>query len=331
MPELPEVETTARGLQARVVGLRVTAVGGVDWPRMLPQTTESDLRETLVGRAVLSVGRRGKYLLVEFDGDAWLMVHRKMSGNLLLGPRDAPPERHTHFELSFDDDNALRLVDPRKFGRIYLFHSSDEMTDFLAERLGPDSLLELEPRVFAEKLRGRRGRIKSLLLDQSFTAGIGNLYADEALWQAKIHPLRTADSLSPREVRALSEAIHDVLAAAIERRGTSFSDYRDADGTRGENQDYLNVYGRAGQPCPRCGTILRRIFIGQRSSTFCPRCQRQKRPLPETGRGQGGGSIPVRRRAASGSAPRNGTALPPPDGTPPAATAPAPRAAGSRR
>jgi formamidopyrimidine-DNA glycosylase len=314
VPELPEVETTARGLQARIVGLRVVGVGSVDWPRMLPQTTESDLRDTLVGRTVLSVGRRGKYLLVEFDGDAWLMVHRKMSGNLLLGPADAPPERHTHFEISFDGGSALRLVDPRKFGRVYLFHSSDEMTDFLAERLGPDSLLELDPRVFAEKLRGRRGRIKSLLLDQSFIAGIGNLYADEALWQAKIHPLRTADSLSPREVRALGEAIHDVLAAAIERRGTSFSDYRDADGTRGENQDYLNVYGRGGQACPRCGTILTRIFLGQRSSTFCPKDQKL-----------------LTRRAASGNAPRSGTAPPPPGGTPPAATAPAPRAAGSRR
>jgi formamidopyrimidine-DNA glycosylase len=314
MPELPEVETTARGLQARIVGLHVTNIGGVDWPRMLPQTSEDDIRFALVGKRVLSVGRKGKYLLVEFDGDNWLSVHRKMSGNLLLRPADTPFEAHTHFEMAFDDGTLLRFVDPRKFGRVYLFHSSEQTTDFLAERLGPDSLLELDASTLAEKLRKRKGRIKSLLLDQAFIAGVGNLYADEALWLARIHPLRTADTLAPREVRALAEAIREVLTLAIERRGTSFSDYRDADGSAGQNQDFLNAYGREGQACPRCGTTLARILIGQRSSTFCPKEQR----LP-------GATL----RAASGSAPRNGTVRQPRGGTRRAATARAPRAASS--
>jgi formamidopyrimidine-DNA glycosylase len=313
MPELPEVETTARGLQARIVGLRVCEVGGVDWPRMLPQTSEADLRDALIGRRVVSVGRKGKYLLIEFDGDYWVSVHRKMSGNVLLRDPSTPSELHTHLEVGFDDRSRLRFIDPRKFGRVYLFHSSDEMADFLAERLGPDSLLELDASSLGKKLRRRKGRIKSLLLDQSFVAGVGNLYADEALWLARIHPLRSGDSLSKREVIALAEAIHQVLSEAIERRGTSFSDYRDAEGEPGENQDFLSAYGREGQPCPRCGTTLRRILIGQRSSTFCPREQR------------------LTRRAASGTASRSGTARRLPDGTPPVATARAPRAASSRR
>jgi len=274
LPELPEVETTARSLRPVLVGRRVTAVDGVDWPRMLPNTTEADLQASLVGEHVISVGRRGKYLLVEFDGETWAAFHRKMSGNLLLERATLPRERHTHLVLTLDDGNELRFVDARKFGRVYLFRSNVELNDFLSERLGPDSLNELDPAILASKLRGRKGRIKSLLLDQAFLAGVGNLYADEALWQARVHPLRTADSLTKAEVRRLAEAIKLVLVLGIERRGTSFSTYRDSDGTPGENQDHLNVYGRKGQPCPRCGTTIRRLQIGQRSSHLCPRCQR---------------------------------------------------------
>jgi formamidopyrimidine-DNA glycosylase len=181
----------------------------------------------------------------------------------------------------------MRFVDPRKFGRVYLFRSSIELNDFLVDRLGPDSLVDLDESVLASRLRRRTGRIKSLLLDQAFLAGVGNLYADEALWEARVHPLRTADSLSAVEVGRLARAIKQVLVMGIERRGTSFSSYRDADGTPGENQEFLNVYAREGQPCPRCGTPIRRILIGQRSSHFCPRCQvvRRKRALPGIVRG----------------------------------------------
>jgi formamidopyrimidine-DNA glycosylase len=172
-----------------------------------------------------------------------------------------------------DDATDLRVVDTRKFGRVYLFRSRLELDEFLAERLGPDSLLELDEFVLAEKLRRRKGRIKPLLLDQAFLAGVGNLYADEALWEARIHPMRAANELSDHETRRLARAIRNVLVTAIDRRGTSFSTYRDSDGSAGENQDHLNVYGREGQPCPRCGCPISRILIGQRSSHFCSNCQ----------------------------------------------------------
>lgn len=276
MPELPEVETTARGLRSRIVGTRVCRVGGVDWPRMLPNASEADLQATLTGLRVTSVDRRGKYLLIGFDGDVWLTIHRKMSGNLLLQPAETAPEKHTHLEIVFDGETALRFVDARKFGRVHLFRSSEELGDFLAERLGPDSLVDFDEAVLSAKLHGRRGRIKSLLLDQAFLAGVGNLYADEALWEARVHPLRSADSLSRVEVRRLARAIKHVLTLGIERRGTSISNYLDADGSPGENQEFLKAYGREGQPCPRCGRPIQRIVIGGRSSFFCAHCQRAR-------------------------------------------------------
>jgi formamidopyrimidine-DNA glycosylase len=274
LPELPEVETTARDLRDRIIGLGVRSVSGVDWPRMVPNATEAELQSALGGLRVVSVGRKGKYLLVEFEHDRWLSMHRKMSGNVLLRAPDSAFEAHTHLEVGFDDGTLLRFVDARKFGRVNLFRSSVELASFLAERLGPDSLVDLDARLLATRIAGRRGRIKSLLLDQAFLAGIGNLYADEALWVARIHPARTADSLSKPEVRRLAQAIKQVLLVAIERRGTSFSStYRDADDLPGENQEFLSAYGRADQPCPRCGTPISRIVLGARSSHFCRKCQ----------------------------------------------------------
>jgi len=242
---------------------------------MLPNTSEADISAALDGLRIDTIGRRGKYLLIGFETDRWLVIHRKMSGNLLLRTHDAPPEVHTHLEIEFDDGTLLRFVDPRKFGRVYLFHSADELSDFLTDHLGPDSLEDLNEEILVAKLRGRKGRIKSLLLDQAFVAGIGNLYADEALWEARVHPLRSADSLSKIEVRRLARAIKTVLQRGIERNGTSFSTtYRDVDDQPGENQSFLNAYGRESQPCPRCGRPISRIVIGGRSAYFCPRCQK---------------------------------------------------------
>lgn len=274
LPELPEVETTARGLRERIVGQTVSAVRGVDWPRMLPNTSEAELQALLGGRAITGVDRRGKYLLVRFQDDITLAIHRKMSGNVLLRPAHAPPEAHTHLELEFADHTLFRFVDPRKFGRVYLFHSAEALAAFVAERLGPEPLDLLDGEVLTARLKGRRGRIKALLLDQAFLAGVGNLYADEALWEACIHPLRSADSLSPPEITRLAAAIQQVLRLGIERRGTSFSSYLDADGTPGENQEFLRVYGRANKPCSRCGSPISRLVMGQRSSHCCPSCQR---------------------------------------------------------
>lgn len=317
MPELPEVETTARSLRPKLVGRRVTGVSGVDWPRMFPNTTEADLADALVDLDVKSVDRRGKYLLIGFDNDVWLTVHRKMSGNLLLQDPAAPRVLHTHLVIDFDDGTQLRFVDPRKFGRVHLFRSTLELNDFLAARLGPDSLVDFDAKVLTAKLRGRKGRVKPLLLDQAFLAGVGNLYADEALWESKIHPLRTADSLSQAEIKRLARAIKRVLEQGIARHGTSFSDYRDADGTPGQNQDFLNAYGREGQPCPRCGALIQRIVIGQRSAFFCPREQKVM--------------AATRPRAVSGNGLPSGRGRPPQGGTRRSATARSPHAANSPR
>jgi formamidopyrimidine-DNA glycosylase len=322
MPELPEVETTARSLREHLVGRRAIAAGGVDWPRMLPNSTAEEISALLGDHAVVGVDRRGKYLLVEFEGGLTLGVHRKMSGNLLLVPKETEVYPHTHFVLDFDDNQQLRLVDMRKFGRVYLFRTPAELGDFLDARLGPEPLgTELDARILQTRLARRTVPIKTALLDQSVLAGVGNLYADEALWEARIHPLQPANSLSLLLTRRLVDAVRHVLEQAILQRGTSFSTYLDADGSEGSNQNFLHAYAREGQPCPRCGTAICRIRIGQRSSYFCPHDQRLRRaaarePTP---------------RSASQSGMRSGTGRPRPGAATPDATAPAPPAAGGRR
>jgi formamidopyrimidine-DNA glycosylase len=274
MPELPEVETTARGLRERVVGRTIVAVGSLDWPRMAPNATLDTLAAAAVGRTIESVARRGKFVIVGLSGGAFLVLHRKMSGNLVLRTTDLPIAPHTHLTVAFDDGWRLDFVDPRKFGRIYLFLGRDALDAFLDERLGPEPL-EIGRRELASRIERRRGRLKSLLLDQSFLAGIGNLYADEILWEARLHPERSGESLSARERGRLHGAIQQVLSAAIERRGTSLSDYVDAEGEPGTNQDFLQVYGRAGLPCPRetCGRPIVRLVIAQRGTWLCTTCQ----------------------------------------------------------
>jgi formamidopyrimidine-DNA glycosylase len=282
MPELPEVETTARGLRERVLGRRIVQVGSLDWPRMAPNATLEMLGATAVGRTIVSVARRGKYVVVGLSGEAYLVLHRKMSGNLVLCTLDLPTLLHTHLTVTLDDGWRLDFVDPRKFGRIYLFLGRDPLDDFLDERLGPEPL-EIERQQFDHRLEQRRGRLKALLLDQSFLAGIGNLYADEILWEARLHPERPVDSLTARERGRLHLAIQQVLEAAIERRGTSLSDYVDHEGEPGTNQDFLQVYGRAGLPCsrPRCRRPIVRQVVAQRGTWFCPKCQPTNGPASD--------------------------------------------------
>jgi formamidopyrimidine-DNA glycosylase len=282
VPELPEVETTARGLRTYLVGQTLLDVTSVDWPRMLPNSTAETMGEALRGRTVQAVDRRGKLLLLRFNDEVSVAIHRKMSGNLLWAPSDSPVAPHTHLVLRFGAGD-VRFVDPRKFGRVYLFWDQAALDAYLDERLGPEPLTDLDAATLAARLQGRRGRIKSLLLDQAFVAGVGNLYADEALWEARIHPLRRGDSLSKAEVTRLAESIRLVLERGIERRGTSFSQYLDAEGLPGENQEHLQAYGRgpsvghAAQPCFRCERPMARLTIGQRSSHYCPYCQKPPR------------------------------------------------------
>ena len=278
MPELPEVETTARGLRARLIGRCVLGASGVDWPRMAPNATPELLESAVSGRLVERVERRGKYLLLGLANDVWVVVHRKMSGNLVARAAELSPPRHTHLSLALDDGTCLDYVDPRKFGRVYLFLGRDALDAFLAARLGPEPL-EIDAAGLDRLLLTRRGRLKSLLLDQSFLAGIGNIYADEILWEARLHPERSAATLTPRERSRLLDATRMVLTAAIERRGTSFSQYVDDAGLPGDNQHHLSVYGRTGLPCPRegCGRPIERRMLAQRGTWFCPRCQHPPR------------------------------------------------------
>jgi formamidopyrimidine-DNA glycosylase len=270
MPELPEVETVARGLHSQLQGRVITAVTA-KWPPTIARPPVEDFREEITGRRVTSVGRRGKYVVLEMDR-GFLLVHLKMSGRLGVAPSSEPLDKHTHTIFDLDDGRQLRFRDVRKFGRVYLVADAAEVT----AGLGPEPLAEeFAPEDFCRLLARRSGRLKTLLMNQQFLAGLGNIYADEALHVARLHPLRKANTLSPEEQTRLYRAIRSVLRRAVESRGTTLGDggYVDARGQVGAYQECIAVYGRQGEPCPVCCTVVERIVISGRSAHFCPRCQ----------------------------------------------------------
>ena len=271
MPELPEVETVARGLRTSLVGR--TIVGAeVRWPRSVIPPNPVAFIHRLTDQTVTDVGRRGKWVVIALDGGDALLVHLRMSGRLVLESAACLDDRHLRVLLFLDDGQRLRFSDQRKFGRLVLTADPQEVLgDLGPEPLGDD----LTPERLGEMLARRRGRIKPLLLNQRFLAGLGNIYVDEALWRAGVHPLRRADTLTPTEVQRLHRAIRSVLQAAIASGGTTLPDrtYQQADGRAGEFARRLAVYGRAGQPCSRCGATVERIRVGQRGTHFCSRCQ----------------------------------------------------------
>ena len=305
MPELPEVETIARDLRPLVSG-RAIVGARTDWPRIVAHPDPEAFVAGLRGRRILGVERRAKWLLLDLDGGSVLAIQVMMTGQLFVVPAGAPVDRHVHVAIDLDDGRQLRLRDMRKFARVGLYRRDgagrvvrdagraeglrpgDEpargadvgatgdpgaATDVFA-RHGPEPLApEFTLARFRERLHARRGRLKPLLLDQAFVAGVGNIYADEALWRARLHPLRTAAALRPDEERRLYRALLDVLAEAVERRGSSVDDYT-APGGDGEMQDHLQAYQRTGLPCLRCGRPMRRITVGQRGTHFCSWCQR---------------------------------------------------------
>lgn len=277
MPELPEVETVARGLRASLVGRTIVGVE-VRWARSVVPPDPAAFARRLIGQTVTDVGRRGKWVVIALAGGDTLLIHLRMSGRLVVGAGEPSDDRHLRALFSLDDGRRLHFFDQRKFGRLVLTSDPQEVLGGLGlEPLGDD----LTAARLGEMLARRRGRIKPLLLDQRFLAGLGNIYTDEALWRASIHPLRQADTLAPAEVRRLHRGIRAVLRAAIEGGGTTLPDagYQRADGRSGEFAGQLAVYGRAGHPCPRCGTDVERIRVSQRGTHLCPRCQ----PLPEIG------------------------------------------------
>jgi formamidopyrimidine-DNA glycosylase len=271
MPELPEVETVRRGLTPLITGRRITQVAvrhrGLRWP------VAPDFERELQTRAILNVDRRGKYLLVRCDGGT-LIVHLGMSGSLRVVPAATPLEVHDHLDLALDDGRILRFNDPRRFGSVH-WVKQDPLAHPLLAGLGPEPLAaDFDGDALYAATRGRSAAIKLVLMDSHVLAGIGNIYASEALHRAGIHPARSADRVSRARYRQLAHAIRTTLERALAAGGSTLRDFVDATGALGCFQQQLEVYGRAGEPCHTCGTTVRSIRQGQRSTFYCPRCQR---------------------------------------------------------
>ena len=268
MPELPEVETVKRSLAPHLDGKTIERVVFY-WPR----TCVGDPDETsaqLAGQRIDQVGRHGKYLLFRLSKhgrDSFLWIHLRMTGNLLLNTRPGP---HTRAEMFLSGGTSVVFHDIRKFGK---WQWSRDFPERLAQ-LGPEPL-EIDAEDFVRRLARRSMRLKALLLDQEFLRGLGNIYADEALFRAKLHPERSAASVGPRKARALHKAIRDVLQESISAGGTSINNYVDGQGSQGYFQLRTQVYGKTGEPCANCASPVRRIVVAQRSTHYCPRCQRR--------------------------------------------------------
>jgi len=275
MPELPEVETIARTLAPRITGRRIAAVDLLYRP--LLRTGGRKGLDALAGRRVLAVRRRGKMLLVELEGARALVFHLKMTGQFLFARTSAPRDKHIRFVIRFDDArDELRFRDVRKFGFLLCLEGDPGSACVELARLGPEPLEVTLPE-FAAVLEARKGRIKSVLLDQTRIAGIGNIYADEMLFEARIHPEKPASSLRADAVARLYRSMRRILGSAIEAGGSTLKDarYLDADGNPGDFQLSHKVYDREGEPCVACGTPVRMKRLGGRSSHFCPKCQRR--------------------------------------------------------
>jgi len=316
MPELPEVEFTARQLRTQVVGATISEAC-VFWKRTIGHPEPEDFAAEIAGRCMLAIRRRGKFLVVDLSGDLFLSLHRRMTGNLLLlpagwqidtslreqdalawdtkGPRFYQEEQSSGSSgssgssdaiaallaketaycrvcFNFADGRRLLFTDPRKFGRITLWPRAQEEGFFAGQ--GPEPLGDaFTVEGFAGALASRKSSIKQVLLDQQVVAGVGNIYADEALYYAAIHPLRRASTLTLAEVERLHEGIIEVLNRGIEHGGTSFNDYRDLWGEAGDNYNHVRVYHQDGKPCVQCGTLIERMVIAQRSAHYCPTCQ----------------------------------------------------------
>lgn len=275
LPELPEVEITRRHLDEAMRG-RVIIRVDVSHPRTARyNASEAEVEHRLEGRKVVSVERHGKFLVMALDDGYAMIAHLGMSGRFSVALPDDDRESHTHFVALLDDGLEVRFVDPRTFGFISVV-DEDEMASSGVGRLGPDAW-EDPPDVtgLGEVLAGRTAPIKALLLDQRPMAGLGNIYADEALHRAGIHPLTPGGELTETQIRALLEATRHVLTGAIESGGTTLDDlaYLLPDGRAGDNLDRLRVYGRAGEPCPECGSAIERVVVRARSTHYCPGCQ----------------------------------------------------------
>lgn len=279
MPELPEVETIVQGLRPKLIGRQVVAVSLIN-RKVLQNVGPQVFQNELVGRTFCNVRRRGKYLMFGFTQGGCMLVHLRMTGQMIVCKADRVHEKHLSFFFDLSDGNQLRLIDQRKFGTVYWIPPGRSARD---AQTGGFTSLGCEPlgkafslTRFEELLAGRSTRIKPFLLEQRHIAGLGNIYTDEILHRAGIHPERAVCDLTEDDVQALYQSIRKVLKEGIYYRGTSISDYVDAAGRQGGYQEHLQVYGRNRKPCPTCGTTICRIKVGGRGSYFCPQCQPEK-------------------------------------------------------
>jgi formamidopyrimidine-DNA glycosylase len=305
MPELPEVETIRRQLEPELVGRRIERAEVLD-ERLSRPEPPSAVERAVSGRRVEAVERRGKYLLIELDGGRTLAMHLRMTGNLLLreegdgvvadlmeteplgGPRlyeGSPELKYTRARFELDDGRELVFTDVRRFGQAVVLDQGDALESYFSERLGVEPLSrDLTPERLLEVAAGRTAPLKSFLLTQSAVAGIGNIYADEALWRARLHPLSPAGSMKREHAERLVTGIREALELALEHRGSSIDDYRDARGEQGSMQDEFMVHTREGEACPRGDGEIRRIVVSGRSTYYCPDCQQRLRRRRRRGR-----------------------------------------------
>lgn len=273
MPELPEVETIRAGLEPILRGRRLERVEIRD-PRLTRPIDPSAVARALEGERVVGIDRRGKYLIVRFESGRSLLIHLRMTGNFRVGKSDAPADGpHDRAIVILDNESDIVYRDVRRFGT-WLLVEPGELDAYLEERVGEEPLEDaFRTAALVARLAGRRAPLKAALLDQRTVAGLGNIYADEALWRARIHPLRPAGELSGAEVGRLRRALRDALRMGIARQGATLSNYATPDGERGAMQEEFRVYGREGEPCPRCGTPIEKIRVGGRGTSYCPACQ----------------------------------------------------------
>ncbi len=273
MPELPEVETIRRSLEPLVKGAKITEIK-VNTPVTQPQATL--FCEQLTKKEILQIARRGKYLIFYLDDALVLVVHLRMTGQLVYYPKTAPPSKHTHVIFVFENGAELHFTDTRRFGRMWLVPKTELFGIPGLDTLGPEPIDEgFDKKIIADKLaRHKKMKIKIFILDQTIIAGLGNIYADEVLFASGIHPERRCEDISQKELAALCCAMQNILKEAITHRGTSFRDYVDGNRAKGEHQDFLKVYQRRDQPCLTCGKPIKCIKVGGRSSFYCPHCQK---------------------------------------------------------
>jgi formamidopyrimidine-DNA glycosylase len=272
MPELPEVETIVRGLKRRIRGQIISGIQ-VLFPRII-EPASPHYAAALIRVHIEDVERRGKMILMQVSGGHTVLVHLGMTGKLILVPSECPLEKHTHviFELGSQKALHLRYVDVRRFGRVLFMESSAALRYLEEKRLGVEPLL-IDEKTFSDLFSQRRGGLKALLLNQSLVCGIGNIYADEILHRARLHPRQEAARLSSSERKKLYRAVVTVLTEAINKRGSSISDFLDTEGNRGDFQNHHRVYGRKGRPCMTCGTEITREIVAGRGTHLCPLCQ----------------------------------------------------------